>query len=202
VSFEKIVEKSYCPFAKPSVMGPPITLLTADPETELPRHQDAIAAFFRTAHAKRRDGMVITFQDEKAGVTLDALTTLTRNFFTALTRMFYSVYVPEDPEPDQSWYAAIEGERFFLVSFAPCYPETSSRYTFGDPRTYFLLQPASTFVRHQSAINRVRRRVHESFVEAGRPYDSKLANTKNDMFKTVMPIHPLDRSIAWWAAAE
>ncbi|GAA4760810.1 hypothetical protein GCM10023329_02490 [Streptomyces sanyensis] len=200
MSFARITEKTYCPFAKRSQMGPGITLRTADVEQELFRHREVVADFFRTAAETSRDGMVVTFEDPSLGATLDALVDLTRRFYTTLAGMFPSVYIPDDPRPDERWYAMIEGELFFVVSFAPCYPETSPRYTHGDDRTYFLLQPASTFERNAEAIDRQREGIHRAFAAVGKPYDARLANTENDMFKAVMPIDPIDRHIPWWDA--
>ncbi|MFC8145482.1 hypothetical protein ACFUKV_27615 [Streptomyces paradoxus] len=202
MSFEEITQKTYCPFAKPSKMGPGITIRTDDVENELARHRDIISDFFRTAAERSRDGMIITFEDSTLGITLDALVDLTRRFYTTLTQMFSSVYISDDPRPDERWYAMIEGELFFLVSFAPCYPETSPRYTHGDQRTYFLLQPASTFERNSKAIDRQRKGIGRAFAAVGKPYDVRLANVENDMFKAVMPIDHLDHHISWWAAED
>lgn len=200
MSFEEITQKTYCPFAKPSMMGPGITIDTVDVEQELTRHRAVISDFFRTAEERSLDGMIVTFGDPSLGATLDALVDLTRRFYTTLAEMFSSVYIPDDPQPDERWYAMIEGELFFVVSFAPCYPETSPRYTHGDRRTYFLLQPASTFERHAKAIGRQRPGINRAFTAVGKPYDARLANVENDMFKAVMPIDPIDRHISWWAA--
>lgn len=198
MSFEEITQKTYCPFAKPSKMGPGITIATADVDSELAQHREIIADFFRTAVANSYDGMIITFEEPSIGATLDALVDLTRRFYTLLTELFPSVYIPDDPHPDERWYSMIEGELFFLVSFAPCYPETSPRYTYGDQRTYFLLQPASTFERQAKTIDRKRVGINRAFTAAGKPYDARLANVDNDMFKAVMPISPIDRHIPWW----
>ncbi|MFF7180207.1 YqcI/YcgG family protein [Streptomyces sp. NPDC008121] len=200
MSFDRIVQTTLCPFAKPSQMGPPLTVTSADVETELRGHRTALADFFRTARTEERDGMVLTFEDPALGATLESLTRLTRRFFEALCAMYPSVYIQESPHPDETWYAMIEGERFFVVSFAPCYPEHSPRYNHGSPHTYFLLQPASTFERHATAIDKRRERIHRAFTAVGRPYDARLANVENDMFKSVMPIDPPDQAIAWWDA--
>ncbi|MFI8517802.1 hypothetical protein ACIGEZ_08280 [Streptomyces sp. NPDC085481] len=198
MSFDQIVKKTLCPFAKPSKMGPPVTVHTADIETGLREHQDTIAEFFRTAREREYDGMVLTFADGALGASLASLTRLTRRFFEALCEIYPSVYIAEDPEPDETWYAMIEGERFFVVSFAPCYPEHSPRYNHGSPHTYFLLQPASTFERNAEAIDKRRTRIQRAFQAVGKPYDAELANLENDMFKSVMPIDPIDRPIRWW----
>jgi len=198
MSFDEITRKTYCPFAKPSKMGPGITIRTVDVENELTGHRDIIADFFRTAAELSLDGMIITFEDASIAITLDALVDLTRRFYTTLTQLFPSVYIPDEPRPDERWYAMIEGELFFLVSFAPCYPETSPRYTYGDRRTFFLLQPASTFERHAKAIDRKRTGINRAFSAVGKPYDARLANVENDMFKAVMPIDAPDHPITWW----
>lgn len=198
MSFEHIVQKTLCPFAKPSKMGPALTITSTEVEKELSTHREVIAEFFRTARAEELDGMVLTFQDPSLAATLPALTRLTKRFFEALCELYPSVYIAEDPQEDETWYAMIEGERFFVVSFAPCYPETSPRFNHGSPHTYFLLQPASTFERNAPAIERRRARIHRAFTAVGRPYDARLANVENDMFKSVMPIEPIDRAVPWW----
>ena len=198
MSFAEIAERTYCPFARASKMGPPVTIRTKEFEKELHEHGDVIAEFFRTARENAYDGMVITFEDPSAGNTLDALVDLTRRFYTTLDELYPGVYLQDDPHPDETWYAMIEGEQFFVVSFAPCYPEHSPRHTHGDPRTYVLLQPASTFERNAAAIDRRRERIHRAFTAVGKPYDAGLANVRNDVFKAVMPIDPIDRHIPWW----
>ena len=200
MSFEEITRQTYCPFAKPSKMGPGITVHSNDVETELVQHHGVISDFFRTANERSMDGMVVIFEAPSLGATLHALVDLTRRFYTTLAHMFPSVYIPQEPQPEERWYATIEGELFFVVSFAPCYPETSPRHTYGDQRTYFLLQPASAFERHARAIDRQRAGINRAFAAVGRPYDARLANLENDMFKAVMPIDPIDRHVPWWAA--
>ncbi|WP_137988579.1 YqcI/YcgG family protein [Streptomyces vilmorinianum] len=202
MSFDQIVQKTLCPFARTSKMGPPLTVASADVERELREHRTAIADFFRTARADELDGMVITFEDETLGASLDSLTRLTKRFFETLCALYPGVYIQDSPRPDETWYAMIEGERFFVVSFAPCYPEHSPRHNHGSPHTYFLLQPASTFERNAEAIDRRRERIHRAFTAVGRPYDAPLANVENDMFKSVMPIEPIDRHIPWWEAGD
>ncbi|MEU9453921.1 hypothetical protein [Streptomyces sp. NPDC048277] len=201
MSFDEISERTYCPFARASKMGPPVTVTTGDFETELRGHRDTVAEFFRTARDNAYDGMIITFEDPSAGDTLDALVDLTRRFYRTLAELYPTVYFQDEPDPDEPWYAMIEGERFFVVSFAPCYPPESPRHTYGDPRTYVLLQPASTFERNAAAIDRRRERIHHAFTAVGKPYDAHLANVENDMFKSVMPIDPIDRHIPWWDEA-
>ncbi|MFJ1972083.1 YqcI/YcgG family protein [Streptomyces sp. NPDC087903] len=198
MSFEEIAERTYCPFARTSKLGPPVTVTGLEFEKELHRHRDTIAEFFSTARDNSYDGMVITFEDPSAGATLDALVDLTRRFYSTLAELYPSVYLQDDPDPDETWYAMIGGEQFFVVSFAPCYPADSPRHTYGDRRTHVLLQPASTFERNAAAIDRRRERIHRAFTAVGKPYDARLANVQNDMFKSVMPIDPIDQHIPWW----
>ncbi|MEU6927638.1 hypothetical protein AB0A05_00505 [Streptomyces sp. NPDC046374] len=198
MSFDQIVQTTHCPFAKPSRMGTPVSVTGTDVEAGLREHRDTIEEFFASAREREFDGMLLTFEDPELGATLPALTRLTRRFFEALCAIYPSVYIQDDPDPDETWYAMIGGERFFVVSFAPCYPEHSPRYNFGSPQTYFLLQPASTFERNAELIDRRRVRIQRAFKATGKPYDAELANLENDMFKSVMPIDPIDRPVRWW----
>lgn len=202
MSFEEIVQRTYCPFARPSKMGPGITFRTPHVEEDVAQHREIIAEFFRTARENSFDGMVITFAAPSVGASLATLAETTRRFYRTLAELFPTVYIPDDPRPDERWYAMIERELFFLVSFAPCYPPVSPRHTYGDQRTYFLLQPASTFERQARSIERRRTAINRAFAVAGKPYDAGLANVDNDMFKAVMPIDPIDRHIPWWETDE
>jgi hypothetical protein len=198
MSFAEIVQKTYCPFARSSRMGASVTVISRDVESELTACRDVIERFFEQAADNEHDGMIITFTDPSLGSTLAGLAALTRGFYQLLDELFVGVYLDDDPDPDQPWYAMIGGERFFLVSFAPCYALTSPRHTYGDTNTYFLLQPASTFVRNAAVIDRLRERIQHAFVAGGKPYDVVLANKENDMFKSVMPMSPSDSYVPWW----
>jgi hypothetical protein len=198
VSFSEIVNKTHCPFAKPSKTGPPLVIHGAKVERELRAHREHIASFFKHAKSNAHDGMLITFEDASLGHTLEALAALTNRFFAVLSDLFPGVYLLDSPSSDDAWFPTIEGEQFFLVSFAPCYPPESPRFTYGDTKTYFVMQPASAFVRNAAAVEKLRKHIQETFAAAGRPYDPVLANVKNDMFKMVMPLGPKAAHVSWW----
>ena len=48
----------------------------------------------------------------------------------------------------RGWSFRFNREDFFVTTFAPCYPPTSSRYAFGTGRAFLLLQPEMSFARH------------------------------------------------------
>jgi hypothetical protein len=50
---------------------------------------------------------------------------------------------------DKFWDNLYCSTSFFVTSFAPCYPENSSRYGFGAEHTYILYQPNFVFMRNK-----------------------------------------------------
>jgi signal recognition particle receptor subunit beta len=48
----------------------------------------------------------------------------------------------------RGWRFRFNRTDFFVTTFAPCYPKSSSRYGFGSERAFLLLQPEQSFSRH------------------------------------------------------
>ena len=48
----------------------------------------------------------------------------------------------------RGWRFRFNRTDFFVTTFAPCYPKSSSRYGFGSERAFLLLQPERSFSRH------------------------------------------------------
>jgi len=104
----------------------------------------------------------------------------------------------------RSWQYRHSGQRCFMTSFAPCYPDYSPRYAFGSTHVWILLQPEYSFSYHNvdnpvtGADTGARKKVHKSFVQAGRPYREPKAPTPN----AGMYVRPLDEMdgemVQWW----
>uniref|UniRef100_A0A7S3KXU1 Uncharacterized protein n=1 Tax=Amphora coffeiformis TaxID=265554 RepID=A0A7S3KXU1_9STRA len=79
----------------------------------------------------------------------------------------------------RGWRFRLSGTDFFVTIFAPCYPSTSSRFSFGTPSAFVLLQPEVSFYRHKLSADSpvtadppktIRGRTRLAFRNAGRSY--------------------------------
>jgi hypothetical protein len=88
-----------------------------------------------------------------AGATVEALARTTRTVIAGLTGLDPGER-RDVPADDRGWRFTFAGERFFVVTFGPCYGPESSRYAFGLEATYLLFQTRSSFVRRWGPGNR------------------------------------------------
>ena len=109
----------------------------------------------------------------------------------------------------RGWRFRFNRTDFFVTSFAPCYPETSSRYSFGANRAFLLLQPELSFLRHglppDSAHTNwdrpenIRDKTRVAFRDAGRAYHIP-KTTKYPMAEHI--VKPLKDDgvsvVRWW----
>jgi len=79
----------------------------------------------------------------------------------------------------RGWRFRFAGADFFVTTFAPCYPPTSSRYAFGANYAFVLLQPELSFLRHNlpddtpvtlDPPETIRDKTRLAFLGAGRGY--------------------------------
>lgn len=94
----------------------------------------------------------------------------------------YSNCMVHEDISKETWCYRFANENFFITTFSPFYPETSSRYSFHVYHSFMLLQPMSSFARHKlpadtphSATNwenptTIRDKTRVAFRDAGRPY--------------------------------
>lgn len=107
------------------------------------------------------------------------------------------------------WRFRFHSTDFFVTTFAPCYPETSSRYGFGSNKAFILLQPEISFLRHglpadspetdwESPRN-IREKARVAFKNAGRPYYIPETTSYPMVEHIVKPLcDDGKRVIRWW----
>jgi hypothetical protein len=106
----------------------------------------------------------------------------------------------------EHWWLTLAGTRWFVITFAPCYPASSARATLGSQSTFLLLQPVASFDRHATPRGTVipesvRRAIQQSYAASGRPYDTELAMQDVEALKFVWPMPGHESSpIRWWQA--
>ena len=112
----------------------------------------------------------------------------------------------------RGWRFRFNKHDFFLTTFAPCYPPTSSRYAFGTGRAFLLLQPYASFGRHDLPYDTpdtnwetpktIRDKTRVAFRDAGRAYHIP-KTTRYPAAEHI--VRPLDdggeKVVRWWESA-
>ncbi|GAB7185709.1 hypothetical protein ATKI12_5540 [Kitasatospora sp. Ki12] len=202
--FARIQRGSACLFAARARIETVPAYGGADPYEAGRAAGPAVADFARRVEGEELDGLVLQLADPRHGATLDALTASVRETVTGLLAVTGS-----DPAAElahagaDGWWLSLAGVRWFLVVFAPCYPETSPRSTRGSASTFLLLQPVHAFDRHATPKGTViapaiRQRIRDAHHAAGTPYDSSLAQQTCEAAKFVAALNPGDPPVTWW----
>jgi len=105
--------------------------------------------------------------------------------------------------PRADWRMRVGGEVVYPIAFASCYPVDSSRYTFGVPGAFLLIQSAASFTRrhspHEHRIGeRARAEIRARHAEHGRAYDLRLTLSPFECHKVIKPLKRGASPIAWW----
>lgn len=183
--FSVIQKGSNCPFAKSAKLwgGPDVDSTTAL-EDQAKKISPVLSEFIRKSkEGDRLDGFCIELTEPSAWCGgPKELGECVRNMLTSLSKL--------DPANEQmmqvnfvgsrGWRFRFAGVDFFVTTFAPCYPSSSPRYAFGSSHAFILLQPESSFARHNlpedtaetnwEAPKTIRDKTRVAFKEAGRPY--------------------------------
>jgi hypothetical protein len=167
----------------------------------------AVAEFARllaqlVAQADPPDGAVLEVCDMGAGATVEALARTTRTVIAGLTGLDPGER-RDVPADDRGWRFTFAGERFFVVTFGPCYGPESSRYAFGLEATYLLFQTRSSFVRRwgpgtDRLPDRAREAIRRDFASAGRRYDLASTLSSLEANRVVKPAHLGEPPVRWW----
>ncbi|MFD7645677.1 hypothetical protein ACFV4P_34095 [Kitasatospora sp. NPDC059795] len=205
-SFRTIRGTSACPFAARA------RIETVPPYTGLRPYEAGFAAGPAVADLARRiehddvDGLLLQLTDLGLGSTIEVLAETVRQTVTGLLEA-----TGTDPAAaladagTDGWWLQLSGVRWFLIVFAPCYPDTSPRSTRGSTTTFFLLQPVHSFDRHATPKGAViapavRERIRSAHQAAGTPYNTDHAQQTAEAQKFVAPLHPDDPPVTWWRA--
>jgi len=222
--FKPIKNGTECPFAKSAVLWGGVLLST----------NTGAASFSIEDQAKANVVLLVDFAKKvTANESLDGFCVQiqcprpkTPAELGEYIRRFLTVISDEDPQKEgmmrvnyigsRGWrfrFAAID---FFVTTFAPCYPSTSSRYDFGTGKTFLLLQPEASFLRHKlpldtaitnddesSGTMTVRDKTRVAFRKAGRSYYIPDTIHYPPAEHIVKPVVDDGSSlVVWWEAAQ
>ncbi len=150
------------------------------------------------------DGYVIELSSPEFGQTLERLCSTVRgvlSYFSDRDPLRLNCMKQEIEDP--SWWFSFDGERMFLLAFAPCYEPRSSRCSGGYSSTFLLFQPEHTFDRavppgETRIPDVVRQDIRNSFAQADQPYDSQISQSYINAYKFVKPLRLGDPVVKWW----
>jgi len=184
--FQAIKNGTECPFAKSAKLwgGCRVPTIESTLEEQAEANVAALTEFVRRSDAgDKLDGFCIELTDPKAlsgspkefGECVRRLLTALSDHDPAGEAMMRKSYIAS-----RGWRFRFSKADFFVTTFAPCYPPTSSRYAFGAGRAFLLLQPEASFARHDlpfdtadtnwKAPKTIRDKTRVAFREAGRDY--------------------------------
>jgi len=108
----------------------------------------------------------------------------------------------------RGWVFEFNKVTFFITTFAPFYPKTHPRYSFGADNCYILFQPELSFGFHDlppdtphtdwNDPKTVRDKIRIAFKEAGRPYSMPDSVSSPMALEILRPVHDTDQVYEWW----
>jgi hypothetical protein len=109
---------------------------------------------------------------------------------------------------DDGWQMSFMQQRFFIITFAPFYPESNSRFNYGLKETIILFQTESSFKQHlaKSPERRENQKkwIRKIFDLQGQPYSNSKCIEPTPIKKTheapryIKPLSLADNLIQWW----
>ncbi len=164
--------------------------------------RETLERFCTEADRQALDGIVLELPGA-LGATIEDLATTVGDVIAALCELDPAQGRSLDRKVDKSgWWLTFAGRELFVLAFAPCYPETHSRWSFGLDATYIIFQPRSAFERRRngesSISSHTRARIRQTFSDMGQPYDSELADSDIEAHQFVKPLALGDPPVRWW----
>lgn len=202
MSIKDIILRTKCPFAKVAKLER-VVISSLDINRDIREVRDIIYNFFTKKAKLDFDALVFIIEDQEFGNTIENLSINTKKFYQALALEFSELIIPQkiDDYNEVSW-PSIAMERFFNISFAPCYGKNSPRYNHEDSNTYLFLQPVTSFERYAHDESHItdefREKIRQLFKKNGQPYDANISCLKNEWVKLVHPLNIGDDIIKWW----
>ena len=219
-NFAVIQKGTQCPFAKRAKLwGGKPTSTTDSLEDQAAANAPALNEFVRLVkNGKSLDGFCIDLDDESArSGGPEGLGECVRRVLTTLSDL--------DPASADSmktpmvssrgWKFQFAACEFFVTTFAPFYPSSSSRFAFGSERAFLLLQPLSSFKRlpddkpesktDYTNPKDIRDKTRKAFRDNGRPYHVPETISYSAAEHIVKPLQDDGKEtsvIRWWAKAQ
>jgi len=188
--FENIKQNTACLFARRSKLwgGPWDDSLTA--QENFRNCMPLLGRFVKTVKLKKcLDGLVIEVRGEQYCNSVENVSSTFREFCQIVSDAdpCRSRFMDISPDKNRYWSFLFGDEAFFITTFAPCYPVTHPRHSYGVNSLFILMQPEVSFAVHDipvdSPVGSIRWKIQEAFKAIGQPYDHD---------------QPKHTTVAWW----
>lgn len=208
-SFLPIKNGTECPFAKSAKLWGGSEGSWENSET-VAANARALSDFVRQSNAGQNlDGFCVALPSNKD---------VSPQMFGQQVRQILTYLGDLDPVSENSlrnnyignrgWRYRYAGAGFFVTTFAPCYPPTSSRYAFGiKDRCFIMLQPELSFLRHKLPSDTpkttdppqtIRDKTRLSFRDAGRSYHIPKTTQYPPAEHIVKPLKDDGATVIYW----
>lgn len=190
-----------CPFARRArLWGSPDWDPSLSPGRNLRAALPHLERFTRVSRHEGLDGFVLEITGARWGRSVRALARTVRGVLGWLARRDPTGHDSLRERVDaEGWQFTFNGERLFVVAFAPCYGPGSARHAFGAPGTYLLFQPEHSF--DAFAITpELRDAIRAGFEAGGQGYDLEIMRAPLEAPRYVKPLRIGDPVVAWWSA--
>ncbi len=204
-NFEPIRGGTHCLYAKTSrLWGSPPYYEAMGFEENMDRVIEDMCDFLDVAREQRLDGYVLELPGVGFAENLEMLAHTLHRVLRALSdRDPVGEHCLNQPIEDLAWSFALGGDKIFVNTFAPFYPEGHSRYGFGSSSMWVMFQPRHSFGRvaktGETALSpQIRLRIREDHASHNRAYDPKLSAIPYEAYRCIRPLSPGDREVRWW----
>jgi FPC/CPF motif-containing protein YcgG len=207
VLFAPIHRQTHCAYAAGSVIwGARPYDEDLDARTNLCAMSEDLTRFVDAAGELRLDALVVALPG-RFGASIATLAQTVHAVLRTFTEHDPLGGEPLDPSQveDPAWCFTFGGDPLFVNTFAPCYPERHSRYSFGAAATFVLIQPRHSFARvvrdGETVLPvAVRSKIRSDYASHGRGYDVEISAVPFEAYRIVRPLAAGDRPVRWWEA--
>lgn len=197
--FETIRHRVPCPFAhRAKIWGAPTWVLGASMAANLQNAVPSLVRFTRISQHEHLDGYVLEIAGEQHGQSTEALAETLHTVLAYLSAHDPAgVHCLRDDVESPGWQFSFNGERLFIITFAPCYDRESARYAYGERSVFILFQPEHSFDAFDIT-EAVRERIRKGFADHGQSYDMMIMNQPLEAPRYVKPLTIGAPAVAWW----
>ncbi|WP_229641629.1 YqcI/YcgG family protein [Waterburya agarophytonicola] len=173
-------------------------------EENMEQIMEDMCNFLDVAREQRLDGYVLELPGSGFGENLGTLAySLHRILYCLSEHDPVGEHCLNQPVEDLAWSFAFGGDKIFVNTFAPFYPEGHSRYGFGSSSTWIMFQPRHSFGRvakiGETALPpHIRLRIREDHASHNRAYDPKLSAIPYEAYRCIRPLCLGDSEVRWW----
>jgi hypothetical protein len=203
-NFQVIRQSTMCPFARAAKLwGAPAWDRTKGIRENAENIAPHVRRFTQLQRWEVIDGFVIEITDEGLFTDLRTLGRTLRVLLRSLNALdprHANVFEREIRAED--WQFEFNGERLFVITFAPVYGTASPRETYGVNSAFVFLQPETSFkdrnIPRDSDRQVTRGEIRKRFADVGKPYESVLVEQPYEAPRYLKPLNLTDHEMRWW----